>query len=203
MLLDKGGRKTLSWQTRRPASSDGKNLGTARFECKSRRDAWPQIAIFSSATLAPPELSRPDPVARAARAFLASLAPPERARASFPFGGAERTRWHWTVPSAVPRNGLPLGALTGPQRRLAFALLRTSTSPSGFRKTLDIMALQGLLQRPATGDPFDPDRYYVSVFGTPGSRVWGWRLEGHHLSRHFTIVGGRLVAEPFFLGARA
>jgi hypothetical protein len=51
------------------------------------------------------------------------------------------------------------------------------------------------------GDPFDPDRYYVSVFGTPGAHAWGWRLEGHHLSRHFTVVGNTVVAEPFFLGA--
>ena len=64
------------------------------------------------------------------------------------------------------------------------------------------MALQGVLQR-LNGGPgsFDPDLYYVSVFGTPGARRWGWRFEGHHLSRHFTVVGGTLVAEPFFLGA--
>ncbi len=139
----------------------------------------------------------------AARAFLASLSPELRAQATFPFDGAERTRWHWTVPSSVPRNGLPLGAMSTEQRRLALALLRTSTSPAGYRKALDIMALQGVLRRLDTGisDPFDPDLFYVSVFGTPGTRVWGWRFEGHHLSRHFTVVGDALVAEPFFLGA--
>ena len=89
------------------------------------------------------------------------------------------------------------------QRRLALALLRASSSPTGFRKAVDIMALQGVLQRmsPGTGDTFDADRYYVSVFGSPGAPRWGWRFEGHHLSRHFTLVRGALVAEPFFLGA--
>ena len=89
------------------------------------------------------------------------------------------------------------------KRRLALALLRASTSASGYRKALDIMALQGVLKRMNTGigDPFDPDLYFVSVFGTPGARTWGWRLEGHHLSRHFTVADGMLVAEPFFLGA--
>jgi Protein of unknown function (DUF3500) len=142
-------------------------------------------------------------VEAAARAFLASLSPAGRDRASFSFAGGERTRWHWTVPATVPRNGLPLGAMSAGQRRLALALLRASSSPSGYRKAVDIMSLQGVLQRMDTGlsDPFDPDRYYVSVFGTPGARVWGWRLEGHHLSRHFTIVRGAVVAEPFFLGA--
>jgi Protein of unknown function (DUF3500) len=142
-------------------------------------------------------------VEAAARAFLASLSRDSRDRASFPFGSDERTRWHWTVPSSVPRNGLPMGAMSGEQRRLALAILRASTSAGGYRKALEIMALQGVLRRMSTGigDPFDPDRYYVSVFGTPGARAWGWRLEGHHLSRHFTVVGGAVVAEPFFLGA--
>ncbi len=142
-------------------------------------------------------------VEAAARAFLASLSPAHRDRASFPFAGAERTRWHWTVPASVPRNGLPLGAVSTEQRRLALTLLRSSSSPAGYRKALDIMALQGVLQRMDTGlgDPFDPDLYFVSVFGTPGARAWGWRLEGHHLSRNFTVVEGAVVAEPFFLGA--
>jgi Protein of unknown function (DUF3500) len=139
----------------------------------------------------------------AARAFLASLSAAQRARASFPFGGAERTRWHWTVPSSVPRNGLTLGQMSTRQRRLALALLRASSSRAGYAKAVDIMSLQGLLQRMSTGinDPFDADRYFVSVFGRPGDRAWGWRLEGHHLSRNFTVVGNNLVTEPFFLGA--
>ena len=142
-------------------------------------------------------------VEAAARAFLGSLARVNRDRATFPFGSEERTRWHWTVPSSVPRNGLPLGAVSPEQRRLALALLRASSSAAGYRKALDIMALQGVLRRLDTGisDPFDPDLFYVSVFGTPGARQWGWRFEGHHLSRHFTVVGNTVVAEPFFLGA--
>jgi hypothetical protein len=142
-------------------------------------------------------------VETAARAFLASLSPSLRSRATFPFGSAERTRWHWTVPSSVPRNGLPLGDMSAEQRRWALALLRASSSPAGYRKALDIMALQGVLRRMDTGisDPFDPDRFYVSVFGTPGPAGWGWRFEGHHLSRHFTVARSTLVAEPFFLGA--
>jgi hypothetical protein len=89
------------------------------------------------------------------------------------------------------------------QRRLALRLLRASTSRAGYAKALDIMSLQGVLQRMSTeiNDPFDADRYFVSIFGRPGDRAWGWRLEGHHLSRNFTIAGDALVTEPFFLGA--
>jgi Protein of unknown function (DUF3500) len=147
--------------------------------------------------------ARPADMEAAARRFLASLSPAQRARATFPFGGAERTRWHWTVPASVPRNGLPLGDMSPSQRRLALALLRSSVSRVGYRKALDIMSLQGVLQRMDTGldDPFDADLYFVSVFGRPGARAWGWRLEGHHLSRNFTVVGNTVVTEPFFLGA--
>jgi hypothetical protein len=174
----------------------------------TRSDAL-RLAVMSAGALAlgsRPGLAAPTDAAgveSAARTFLASLSPGQRSRATFPFAGAERTRWHWTVPAAVPRNGLPLGAMSARQRRLALALLRASSSQAGYRKALDIMALQGVLQRMSTGisDPFDPDLYYVSVFGVPGARAWGWRLEGHHLSRHFTVARGTLVAEPFFLGA--
>ena len=148
-------------------------------------------------------LSEAETVEAAARAYLASLSSAQRDRTSFGFGSAERTRWHWTVPSSVPRNGLPLGDMNAEQRGLALALLRASSSTLGYRKALNIMALQGVLGRLDTGiaDPFDPDLFYFSVFGAPGARAWGWRIEGHHLSRHLTIVKDTVVAEPFFLGA--
>ena len=177
-------------------------------EPRLTRTAALQLAAAGAAGLAigaPPARAAAPGTAQveaAASAFLASLSPSQRSRAMFLFGSAERTRWHWTVPASVPRNGLPLGDASPETRRLALGLLRSSTSASGYRKAVDIMALQGVLQR-LNGGPgsFDPDLYYVSVFGTPGARRWGWRFEGHHLSRHFTVVGGVLVAEPFFLGA--
>ena len=180
------------------------------FERRLTRPAALRLAAASAAGVAlgaRPARAAPSDVAAveaAARTFLASVSAADRAKASFSFDGAERTRWHWTVPASVPRNGLPLRDLSVEQRRLALALLRSSSSPAGFRKALDIMALQGVLQRMETGlgaSLFDPDLYFVSVFGTPGARAWGWRLEGHHLSRHFTVIGNTLVAEPFFLGA--
>ena len=49
----------------------------------------------------------------------------------------------------------------------------------------------------------DPERYFVTVFGTSaGAEPWGWRFEGHHLSVNVTGVGpqGPVVA-PLFMGA--
>jgi uncharacterized protein DUF3500 len=180
-----------------------------RVETRLTRGAVLRLAAGGAAGLAigarPARAAATDSAAvgAAARAFLQSLTPAQRNRASFAFDSVERTRWHWTVPSSVPRNGLPLGDVSADSRRLALSLLRASASNGGYRKALDIMALQGVLQRmnPGVGDTFDPDLYYVSVFGPPGARTWGWRLEGHHLSRHFTVIGDTLVVEPFFLGA--
>src|SRR5436190_2071752 len=58
---------------------------------------------------------------------------------------------------------------------------------------------------PPTAAPIvrDSERYFFSVFGTPsGKDTWGWRVEGHHVSLHFTVVNGALVAgAPAFFGS--
>ena len=49
----------------------------------------------------------------------------------------------------------------------------------------------------------DPLGYRVTVFGTPSAQgAWGWRVEGHHISLHFSIVNGSAVAStPSFAGS--
>jgi hypothetical protein len=135
-------------------------------------------------------------MADAANKFLESLDSTARSKATFAFDDAERVRWHWTTPRNFPRNGLPLRDIADQPRELAMALLRSGTSEMGYQKVLDIISLQNDLGN-------DPLLYFVSVFGTPGSTSapWGWRFEGHHISRQFTIVGEQVALTPFFLGA--
>ena len=55
------------------------------------------------------------------------------------------------------------------------------------------MDLENVLRAIEGGVRFarDPEMYRVSVFGTPGDKAaWGWRLEGHHISVRFDVVGG-------------
>lgn len=118
----------------------------------------------------------------------------QRTRATYAFTDPELTRWHWTTPRNFPRNGLPLRDMQPSQRDAAFALLQTSLSSYGLQKSLDIMDLQNDLGN-------DPELYYITVFGAPGVEPWGWRWEGHHLSRRFTVINGQLSVTPFFLGA--
>jgi hypothetical protein len=143
-------------------------------------------------------------IAAKATRFLDSLGDDARRSATYAFGDAERVRWHWTIPEAVPRNGLSLRDMNAQQRQRALELLRASSSAAGYRKSLDIVKLQGVLRQGfgGGGSSFDPERYYVTVFGGPaGKRPWGWRFEGHHLSRHFTVVGDQVGVYPYFLGA--
>jgi hypothetical protein len=134
-------------------------------------------------------------MALAATAFLASLDEAQRTKATYAFADPERTRWHWTTPGNFPRNGLPLREMAVEQRDKALALLQSGVSAGGFQKALDIMSLQNDLGN-------DPELYYVTVFGAPdGVEPWGWRFEGHHLSRHFTIANDRAALMPIFLGA--
>ena len=166
----------------------------------------PPIAAATALPTAPPQATAaatPEPpaavlgsqIAQAATLLLAALDDDRRSKATYAFGDSERQRWHWTTPGGFPRNGLPLRDMTADQRALALALLRASVSEAGYQKAIDIMALQNELGN-------DPDLYYVTVFGTPGSAdPWGWRFEGHHLSRNLTIKGEQVVATPFFNGA--
>ena len=158
-------------------------------------------------------------MATAANAFLKSLSAEQRPKASFPFEGDERTKWHFIPTDMFPRNGLTLNDMTEPQRKLAHELLKTGMSQRGYMTVTQIMELESTLRdveaaaRAAAearggrgggqGMVRDPGRYFFSVFGTPGPKgTWGWRIEGHHISLHFTVVSGSAVSvAPTFYGS--
>ncbi len=126
--------------------------------------------------------------------YLDSLDQKQRTQSTYAFNDPELTRWHWTTPGGFRRNGLLLRDMQTAQRDAAMALLQVSSSAGGLQKALDIISLQNDLGN-------DPELYYVTVFGTPGVEPWGWRWEGHHLSRRFNIINGHVSVTPFFLGA--
>jgi hypothetical protein len=143
-------------------------------------------------------------MARAAAEFLATLSPQQRNRAMFPFASDERTRWHFVPGEMFPRRGVVLKELDAGQRLRAQALLRTGLSQQGYLTATAIMELEQVLRALEPQGQFarDPEAYFLSVFGTPDAAgTWGWRVEGHHLSLHFTVVAGRLtVSTPSFFG---
>jgi hypothetical protein len=140
-------------------------------------------------------------MAEAANRFLASLTPEQRAKATFSFEVDERQNWHF-VP--IERKGLALREMTSAQKHLATALLSAGLSQQGFFKAESIMSLEDVLKvmEHGTGPERDPEKYYISIFGTPSAEgTWGYRWEGHHLSQNYTVAGGHVVGAPSFFGS--
>jgi TonB family protein len=142
-------------------------------------------------------------MAEAANKFLASLTPEQKAKATLDF--ADENRRDWTI---VPRDrkGVPLKDLDENQRRLAMEFMKTGLGASGYQKATTIMSLEPVLAQlegPNRRFPRDPELYYFSIFGTPSPKApWGWRVEGHHISIHFTIVKGEMLSNtPLAFGS--
>jgi hypothetical protein len=152
-------------------------------------------------------------MAGAATAFVNSLTPEQRQQAVFPFESDERTRWHFIPTEGFSRKGVTVKELSEPQRTAAHALLKAGLSQRGYLTATAIMELESLLGsmerreresgRQAEGFMRDPVRYFVSVFGTPATKgTWGWRVEGHHVSLHFTMKDGNVIASsPHMFGS--
>lgn len=140
-------------------------------------------------------------ITEAALRFLAALDAPQRAKAIFAFEDTERSNWTY-VPAE--RGGLPLREMTGYQRHLASALLSAGLSQTGYIKVVTIMSLEDVLRvlENDDGEKRNTEKYYFSIFGTPSETgVWGYRVEGHHVSQNYTVAGGRVVDAPSFFGA--
>ncbi|MBI1788400.1 MAG: DUF3500 domain-containing protein [Acidobacteria bacterium] len=140
-------------------------------------------------------------MAQAANAFLNSLTPEQKAQAVFKFPDEERFNWHF-IPKE--RKGLPLRAMTPPQKHLAQALLNAGLSQSGYIKAISIMSLEDVLriQEKDNGERRNPEKYYFSIFGEPGDHgTWGYRVEGHHVAQNYTVVNGKVIGAPSFFGA--
>jgi TonB family protein len=142
-------------------------------------------------------------MADAANKFLASLTPEQKAKATLDFAGENRRDW-----TVVPRDrkGVPLKELDENQRKLAMEFMKTGLGASGYQKATTIMSLEPVLAQlegPNRRFPRDPELYYFSIFGKPSPKdPWGWRVEGHHISIHFTIVKGEMLSNtPLAFGA--
>ena len=172
------------------------------------------IAVAVAASLAAAAYSRfstPTALASTAKAFLDALTPEQRAKVVYAFEpkGDEYSLWHY-IPAEDfnkrnnrPRGGVAVMDMNSAQRHLAHALLSSSLSQRGYTKAVTIMSLDEIL-REMEGDKVgrrNPDKYFYSIFGEPSdSKPWGFRVEGHHLSLHFTIVNGKISGSPSFFG---
>jgi hypothetical protein len=144
-------------------------------------------------------------MATAANRFLESLTAAQRTEATFALQSDELEKFHFIPTEMFPRNGVTIGDMTDEQRARAHDLLSAGLSQRGYLTATTVMSLEGVLRDLEDGGRFErnPELYFFSVFGTPGMRgAWAWRVEGHHMSLHFTVVDGSAVASsPYFFGS--
>jgi hypothetical protein len=165
------------------------------------------LALLSAARLPAQSLRTSGaPATRAIEALQARLPDSTRTVATFPFDSTERSHWFY-VP--LDRQGLTLARMSPEARALVDTLLLTGLSPTGFATAKNIMRHEAILaaieanMTLRTRNVRDSSKYYVSFFGSPASSdVWGWRVEGHHLSVNYTGIGADAqVVSPLFMGA--
>ena len=134
--------------------------------------------------------------------FLKVLTPEQRQETELPYADLARFDWNFT-PRA--RKGITFKTLTPAQRKVAMAMVRVVLSQEGYGKAEQIIDLENVLRvvesRPANDTYRDPENYAFLVFGAPGNDPWGWRVEGHHLSLHFSSVDNQVTYTPSFFGS--
>ena len=135
------------------------------------------------------------PTGPAMRAAAAALIVGSRAdvrnKLSFAFDAPERHRWTY-VPGT--RAGVTLDDMEPDERKLAMNLLAASLSRTGHEKATGVMKLAAVLKE-TRGFGRGQGAYAFAVFGRPEpDSLWGWRVEGHHLSLNFTSLGDRVIS---------
>ena len=195
-----------------PAASPAAAERQARFERQSRAAeerglAEPFRGITTSGEVVPGLFGirstgvSTEPMRTAAAAFIATLAPSQRARTLFADDDPEWRKWmnqHFYV-----RQGTSFGEMGAAQRDAALAMLRASLSAKGLRTTRDIMRLNHTLGE-LTGnfEEYGEGLYWITIMGTPSvDEPWGWQLDGHHLNVNYFVLGDQVVMTPTFMGS--
>lgn len=165
--------------------------------------------------------TRADLMARATRQFFETLTNEQKLLAVRPIDdGPARTSWHYLPEDMTTRSGITLSQLTSEQRKYVHGMLVAALSSQGYGKLRHIISLEEVLrategaalksttaqgaalkQQQARWASRDPGKYWIVVFGQPGSANWGWTLNGHHFAVSFTVAGGRIAFTPLFVGA--
>lgn len=133
------------------------------------------------------------------------------------FNDTARLQWNNLPVGLRARAGTSIGNMNEEQRKLLHRLLSVSLSSQGYLKATSIMHLDDLLNRyydslfykkeiDSSTHSFMQNlswshrNFYFAFFGRPADSVWGYKLEGHHLSINFTFVKDKLSVTPLFVG---
>lgn len=144
-------------------------------------------------------------MAAAAAAWLNSLSPEQRAKATYEYMDGERVFWYYPP---LNRHGLALRDMDDEQRKRAYGIMESGLTPRAYKQASQIIDHETILgklekERGVVSFVRDPELYYFTVFGEPGgAEPWAWRVEGHHVSLHYSVWGDNVISTtPFFFGA--
>jgi len=167
------------------------------------------------------EAARVTAMQQTTQAFLALLTNEQRDSVMAALNdSAARTNWSNLPASMAPRSGMPVAEMSGEQRRAFHAMLTAAFSSQGYLKTATSMWHEDVLREITANmvatmpdenpekafyrgliESYDSEKFFVSVFGDPSSRNWGWMVTGHHYAANFTVADGKIAFMPLFLGA--
>ena len=156
-------------------------------------------------------------IKQSAIAFVNSLDNLHKHMAVLSFSDTARMKWNNLPVGLRARAGMSVGNMTDEQRRLFHRMLSASLSSQGYLKATSIMQLDNLLNRYYDSIYFRKEisdsnysfvrsllwstrNYFLAFFGQPTDSVWGFKVEGHHLSINFTFVKNKLSVTPWFVG---
>jgi hypothetical protein len=142
------------------------------------------------------------PAQAAAKTFLGSLGPVQRAYAVRGFNKPAATRWSNLPIALAPRVGVRLGDLNAAQAATANALLRTALSSCGVELLDGIRAADGMLKPlDSRGIGWDPANYFIAFIGEPSAdKPWSLKVDGHHIALNITFNAAHVSATPLFDG---
>jgi len=122
-----------------------------------------------------------------------------REKALQPFSASDRFNWNF-LPGE--RKGVEFKSLDRHQKKLASNFLMSTLSSEGNSRIRNIFFLETILFEKEKNPRRDPLKYFLAFFGNPTEKLWGWRLEGHHLSLNFTHKNGKYISTtPAFFGS--
>jgi hypothetical protein len=158
-----------------------------------------------------------DDIKKTATAFINSLSPLQKRSALLAFNDTARLKWNNLPVGLRARAGISVGNMNDDQRKLFHRILSVSLSSQGYLKATSIMHLDNLLNwyydtlyykkeidetvyNQIKGLLWTPRNYFLAFFGMPSDSVWGYKIEGHHLSINFSFTNNNLSVTPLFVG---
>ncbi len=175
------------------------------------------LAFFLLPSVVKCQTSYNNEIKQAAVTLFSSFDKMQQHIAQLNFNDTARIKWNNLPVGLRARAGLSMGNMNDDQRKMVHRILSASLSSQGYLKATGIMHLDDLLNRFYDSLYYKKEindtthafvqsllwshkNYFFAFFGKPTDSIWGYKLEGHHLSINFTFVNDKLSVTPFFIG---